>query len=591
MKEFRKRLWLEVALCSSIFHIINSPLAYTLDPQEHTDLIAATNPNANAEISQNLYTINFNNISIIELIRFVSKITNLNFVFEEGDLQFSVTVVSEEPLSAKNVMSALAQVLRVHDLTLLEQENNILIIKNASVNQIPSIISEEIPESQAGNAALVTQVFRIRNANLNSVASIIRPLTSKSALIEVSNETRQLIVTDITTNVEKIASLLLSLDSPHTPLDVELYTVKNISPTELIALTQQILTPFAEGNPLLFVPQVETNAIYIVSTPYLIERSMMIMEDLDIPPRQVVIGQKAGPGKNVFIYQAINRSPDDLLNALRQVNRELKSSPGGETRVETAIDNATAVKDSNSIMFIADPETVTALKEMLASLDTPVIGKQGAFYIYKIQQGNEGQITSSLSQMKSHLKDAAFPDQDLINAINNMRYIKETNSLVFTGTQTALDQLKSVLPTFDIAPTAVEAAPKGGFYIYKIQQGNQKQMAESLNQMKSHLRDAAFPDQDLIDAINNMRYIKETDSFIFTGNQAALDQLATILPTFDIAPTAVEAAPKGGFYIYKIQQGNQKQMAESLNQMKSHLKDAAFPDQDLIDAINNMRYI
>ncbi|MBI3236964.1 MAG: hypothetical protein HYZ48_04615, partial [Chlamydiales bacterium] len=193
--------------------------------------------------------------------------------------------------------------------------------------------------------------------------------------------------------------------------------------------------------------------------------------------------------------------------------------------------------------------------------------------------------------MKSHLKDAAFPDQDLIDAINNMRYIKETNSFVFTGNQTALDQLRTILPTFDIAPTAVEAAPKGGFYIYKIQQGNQGQIAESLNQMKSHLKDAAFPDQDLIDAINNMRYIKETNSFVFTGNQTALDQLATILPTFDIAPTAVEAAPKGGFYIYKIQHGSEEQIVQSLNQMNSQLKNAASPDEDLINAIKSLRFI
>ncbi|MGE5196242.1 MAG: hypothetical protein ACM3JI_02805, partial [Anaerolineae bacterium] len=49
------------------------------------------------------YMINFNNVSIIEYIRFVSKIRNINFVFDSQDLDFKVTIVSEEPTSVKNI--------------------------------------------------------------------------------------------------------------------------------------------------------------------------------------------------------------------------------------------------------------------------------------------------------------------------------------------------------------------------------------------------------------------------------------------------------------------------------------------------------
>lgn len=119
MKEFRKRLWHEVALCASFFPLIYSSVAYTADIDEK--LIAA-DMHSKVDVEQDTYTVNFNNISIIEFIRFASKITNLNFVFDQGDLQFSVTVVSEEPVTAKNVMAALSQVLRMHDMMLIEQD-------------------------------------------------------------------------------------------------------------------------------------------------------------------------------------------------------------------------------------------------------------------------------------------------------------------------------------------------------------------------------------------------------------------------------------------------------------------------------------
>src|SRR5579864_1715373 len=78
--------------------------------------IESNKPSLPKSPSKDSYTINFNNISIIEYIRFVSKISNLNFVFDEGDLQFNVTIVSEDPVTPRNIMSILVQILRIHDL-------------------------------------------------------------------------------------------------------------------------------------------------------------------------------------------------------------------------------------------------------------------------------------------------------------------------------------------------------------------------------------------------------------------------------------------------------------------------------------------
>ncbi|MBS0651741.1 MAG: hypothetical protein JSR93_11320 [Verrucomicrobia bacterium] len=590
MKEFRKRLWFEAALCASFLNLIHSSVAYSVDKPENLNLIADSS-SSNVDVTQNAYTINFNNVSIIEFIRFVSKITNLNFVFEEGDLQFNVTVVSEEPVSAKNVMSALAQVLRVHDMTLLEQESNVLIVKSTDVNQIPTIVSGDLPDSQAGNAALVTQVFRIKNANPNAVAGILRPMTSKGALIEVSNETRQLIVTDITTNVEKIASLLASLDAPHTPLDIESYVVKNIGPQELIALTQQILSPFSEGNPLIFVPQPETNSIFIVSTPYLIERAITVMEDLDIPPKEVVIGQKAGPGKNVFIYKAVNRSPSDLLNALMQVNDELKSAPGAQTPLENAIENAQVVKDTNSIMFIADPETVTGLKDMLTSLDTPMVGGKGGYFIYKIQHANEEQIEESLNQMAAQLKNTPAPDNDLINAIDSMRWIKETNSLVFTGTPTAISHLQTILPTFDVSPTHAKtslAGSKSNFLIYNPQYRTGEELQDSMNEVAKNLKDSNLANPAFMSTIESMKWVSSNNSLIFTGDPQSLERIHGILKTMDIPNPYVTKATQ--VFVYKPQYASNTQIESALQRMVPTLDPNSISDQNLAKAINSMEW-
>ncbi len=111
------------------------------------------------------YTINYNTISIVEYIRFASKICNVNFIFNEEELNFTVTVLSEGPITPENVMSTLLQILRIHGMQLLEQDNNLVIHKSDDVKQMARLVTEN---GQAGKSAIVTRIlhdpaFMLRN--------------------------------------------------------------------------------------------------------------------------------------------------------------------------------------------------------------------------------------------------------------------------------------------------------------------------------------------------------------------------------------------------------------------------------------------
>jgi len=132
-------------------------------PQYSDDDVLHNTPSLKAlDKKIDTYTINFSNIAIIEYIKFASKITNLNFVFNDDDLQFNVTVISEEPVTPRNIMSILIQVLRINGLIVLEQDNNLLITKVRNVSQLATVVASDLPAVQ-GHAPLVTRVFRIKN--------------------------------------------------------------------------------------------------------------------------------------------------------------------------------------------------------------------------------------------------------------------------------------------------------------------------------------------------------------------------------------------------------------------------------------------
>ncbi|NGX45019.1 MAG: Type II secretion system protein D [Chlamydiae bacterium] len=525
------------------------------------------------------YTINFNNVSIIEYIRFVSKITGNNFVYEEADLPFTVSIVSEEPITVTNIMSALIQTLRIHNLKLLENEGNLIITKNLDVNQIPTIISPEGSSKHAENAPIVTRIFRIKNANLNSVASIIRPMTSKTAIVDVSNETRQLIVTDITTNVEQISTLLQSLDSPHSPLEIDIYHAHHMPVKTLTELAGSIVKPFAEDNSLIYVAQEESNTIFIVSTPYLIERSMEIFEDLDVRPKGLTAGQLTKDA--IYLYKIKHKTSQELIQSLKNIAKELERSGAHSIKLIDALEHAKWVKDSNSILFITDPETQTKLEDILQTLDS--FSDTRNFYIYKVEQAGVEQVESSLEKLARSLEKGGS-DRDLVHAIESMRYIKETNSFIFTGTDESLKKLGELLPTFDVAVS--QYSPSSHYWLYTPEYLSGKELETALGDLLDSMESAGLADEQLLNSIESMKWVPATNTLLFTGDPASLDQIKSILKLIDVpsgAPTKI--------FLYQPRYVSNEQIEEALDELADRLEPKNLSDRNLAGAIDTMTWI
>ena len=74
------------------------------------------------------HSINFNDIPIIEFIRFVSKISGENFIFSNRDLGFAISLCMGKPMSSKQVLEALIELLHFHGL-FVKKESDYHVIK------------------------------------------------------------------------------------------------------------------------------------------------------------------------------------------------------------------------------------------------------------------------------------------------------------------------------------------------------------------------------------------------------------------------------------------------------------------------------
>ena len=146
-------------------------------------------------------TINYNTVSIIEYIRFASKICKTNFIYEEGDLNFTITVVSDEPATQQNVMATLLQVLRVHGLELLEQDNNLVIHNTTQCQTTRNARDRDV--KRRGHPSHRHADFPRQKYNARRHCSRRPADDLHVSATETVPDTKQLILTDVTANVEK----------------------------------------------------------------------------------------------------------------------------------------------------------------------------------------------------------------------------------------------------------------------------------------------------------------------------------------------------------------------------------------------------
>lgn len=319
------------------------------------------------------YEINFNNVPFSEYLSFLSRLTNTNFVYNQDDIAFNVTVLADASTDLKDVRSALMQMLRVNGLTLLEQGNNVIISKNPDIKGIATVVSEEVGNICSAKETLITRVFPLKTVNATKIASIISSMVSPDALVEPSDDTHHLIVTDVSTNVQKVADLLKSLDNPDATFEIGIFQVKHSDIGSIVSLTEKILFPIAENNPLVIVPQSSCNNIYIVSTPYLVQKTLEVLSSLDSAENCDEYNQDGLVANARFlIYKLQYHKGDQIQQTLQELGTELSSSGTFDSQLVSTINTAQWIQSTNSLLFVGDSKSLRRVKELLEMLDAPL---------------------------------------------------------------------------------------------------------------------------------------------------------------------------------------------------------------------------
>ena len=310
--------------------------------------------------------------------------------------------------------------------------------------------------------------------------------------------------------------------------------------------------------------------------------------------------RRTPPKSNYFVYKPVYRQPEDLEKALKDMSHALKTGGLIDKSFLAAVGTMQWVESTKSLVFTGDPDSLEKIQTLLVSLDNNEGYPAGAssFSIYKPKYVPGEEIQAALVDLAFDLKESGLNDPKLLKTLSSVRYVAATKSFVFAADQETLTKVQSLLDSIDItnASGSIQHVGNITFFVYNIQNTTATQLIASLKNFATQLEKSTLPDKSLAETLEKVRWIKETNSLLFTGTEQTLERIQKLAQNFDLSkggkPVKIPNERKAStFTTYTPKFVHGDDLIEILQEFMNNLISAGVSDTSLFDAINNLKWI
>src|SRR5579883_3229898 len=188
----------------------------------------------------NLITMNFQDVDISVLAKFISDITGKNFVIDEG-VRGKVTIISPTRVTPEQAYSIFKSVLQIKGFTTEESGPVIRIIPSRDARAAAALTNSNIPAELPNTDEYVTRLIKLVNADASALVSMVQPLISRDGLVAAFPETNTLIITDDAWNVGRLLKIIGAIDSEKIQESVEVVPLRLAYADDLAPKIEQIM--------------------------------------------------------------------------------------------------------------------------------------------------------------------------------------------------------------------------------------------------------------------------------------------------------------------------------------------------------------
>lgn len=166
---------------------------------------------ANAAENIKMY---FNNEEITKIVEIYSKASGQKFVLDPG-VRGKVSIFIQEPITIEEAFNQLSSALALNGFGISKQGDTMVIKSARNIQRDLMEVSTEVPALKPER--MYTWIYTFKNISAEQFNRDMRIMASRDGEMSVNTTTNQILFTDWTSNLNRIAALLKELDKPVDP--------------------------------------------------------------------------------------------------------------------------------------------------------------------------------------------------------------------------------------------------------------------------------------------------------------------------------------------------------------------------------------
>jgi general secretion pathway protein D len=295
-------------------------------------------PRVVEEDGERYITMDFQDVDLAVLVKFMGEITGKNFVMDDR-IQGKVTVISPTRITPDEAYQVFQSVLQVKGFTTIPSGAAIRIIPTADAKQT-NLRTLSDGTATLPNQEYVTRLVPLEQVDAADMVPIIQPMVSKDGLLSAYPQTNTLLIIDSAANVGRLARLIAELDVPSSRRQTELITLRHAAASELADTVVSVLderaapaAPPAQGQPprpvggqvrgFKITPDDRTNTLIVNAAAEQMRQIKELVRSLDVP-------LPPGSGR-INVYYLKYADAEDLLPVLLDIIGDSSSPrPAGQ---------------------------------------------------------------------------------------------------------------------------------------------------------------------------------------------------------------------------------------------------------------------
>ncbi|MDY0132688.1 MAG: type II secretion system secretin GspD [Desulforegulaceae bacterium] len=321
--------------------------------------------------AQNKVSIDFDNVDINVFIKFISEVTNKNFIIDNR-VKGNVTVVSPGKISPEEAYRVFESVLDVNGFAAVPAGDVVKIVSTfeARTKNMETIKGRDT--SFEGDT-MVTQVIPLDYADPRSIQRLIAPLVSKRSAVMSYEESSMILITDYQSNVSRLIKIIEAVDIRDTGREISIIPLEYADASEL-SKTLKLIFPATQKsdekitiNKVNFIPDERTNSIIAVAGKVDLERIKQLVAHLDL--------EKPKGDEKFYVYYLEHSDSESLAEVLQSIasgtSRTGSSSESSKKSAPVVSGDVaiTADKDTNTLIIKASRNDYEVIERLIEKLD------------------------------------------------------------------------------------------------------------------------------------------------------------------------------------------------------------------------------